>query len=623
MSERPPRAAGRFATRLRQLALFFLVAIGLVAFARAAGPGDPPRLIIDRALTVASGDSRFPSSEPASEVTLPDDWSKTRPGYGGGIWYRTGFRLAGTVPADDLVAVYVERACSNLQVHLNGALIFSGGRMMEPVTRNCSRPQLIALPPALLRAQDNVLDFRIQGHPLDRVASRQAAGGLSRIELGQQSSLSQAHAARLTWASKWIETSSLILIGLGCVLIAVGWLNSREVYFSYAGWLCLAWTVASLTSHARDLPWQNDVSEFMLCSAWAVLLAIAVQFFLSFAGLRSRVIENLVALQWVLLPLTLVLAGAEWMFVLARVWYFVLALELAFVMGIYLVVTQRQRPQDFGPMALVIAAGALALLSELAVQAGLFETLPVSVGELVMPLLFAAVGMRLFLMFARALRATELDRNQLSGQLQRLTAEFDARVEQLTAQRVEQFTERERKRIASDLHDDLGAKLLTIVHTGDASRVPQLAREALEEMRLSVRGLAGKPVRLDDALADWRAETIVRLGQANIEAMWEHPDSGVSSTLPARVFMQLTRILREAVSNVIKHSGAKRCEVRCALAEGSLRVMVKDDGRGIAADLHRGQGMSSMKRRAKKLNGQCLVESRPGYGVVISLTVPL
>ena len=52
-------------------------------------------------------------------------------------------------------------------------------------------------------------------------------------------------------------------------------------------------------------------------------------------------------------------------------------------------------------------------------------------------------------------------------------------------------------------------------------------------------------------------------------------------------------------------------------------VTVRDNGRGIAVDLHRGQGMSSMKRRAKRMNGQCLVESRPGYGVVISLTVPL
>ena len=63
------------------------------------------------------------------------------------------------------------------------------------------------------------------------------------------------------------------------------------------------------------------------------------------------------------------------------------------------------------------------------------------------------------------------------------------------------------------------------MHTADATRVPQLAREALEEMRLSVRGLAGRPVRLDDALADWRAEIIGRLGQAKIEALWEHPDA--------------------------------------------------------------------------------------------------
>jgi signal transduction histidine kinase len=598
------------------------MAVLAIVSAPATG-AETPRLVIDRAVAVMSGDMRFPAGEPATEVALPDDWSQSRPGYGGSVWYRAGFKLAGTVPSDDLVAVYVERACSNLQVHLNGSLIFSGGRMEEPVTRNCSRPQLIALPPALLRANDNVLDFRVQGHPLDRVASRQAAAGLSRIEVGQQSSLVQAHSSRLTWAGKWIEASSLMLIGLGCVLVAVGWLNSREVYFSYAGWLCLAWAVLSLASHSRDMPWQNDATEFLLCSAWAVLLALAVQFFLSFAGLRSRIIENLVALQWVVLPLSLVLAGPARLFVLALTWYFVLALELAFVMGIYLVVTRRQRPQDYGPMVLVVAAGGLTLLLELAVQSGVTEAPGVSMAEIVLPLLFASVGTRLFLMFARALKATELDRNQLSAQLQRLTAEFDARVEQLTAQRVEQFTERERKRIASDLHDDLGAKLLTIVHTVDLTRVPQLAREALEEMRLSVRGLAGKPVRLEDALADWRAETIVRLGQAQIEAHWEHPDSIVASTLPARVFMQLTRILREAVSNVIKHSGAKRCDVQCTMADGSLRLLVKDDGMGIAAELQRGQGMSSMKRRAKKLSGQCLVESRPGYGVVISLTVPI
>ena len=125
--------------------------------------------------------------------------------------------------------------------------------------------------------------------------------------------------------------SSLILIGVGCILIAVGWLNRREVYFSYLGWLCLAWVVMSLGSSAPDMPWSNDISEFMLCSFWAVLLALAVQFFLSFAGLRSRVIEDVVAVQWVVLPLSLVLAGPQHLFVMALFWYFLLALELTAV----------------------------------------------------------------------------------------------------------------------------------------------------------------------------------------------------------------------------------------------------------------------------------------------------
>jgi signal transduction histidine kinase len=494
--------------------------------------------------------------------------------------------------------------------------------MVEPVTRNCARPQLVTLPPALLRSGENIVDLRVVGHPLERVAARQAAAGLSRIEWGRQSSLLAAHSTRLFWGVRWVEVSSLILIGIGCILIAVGWLNRREVYFSYLGWLCLGWVVMSLAASAPDMPWSNDVSEFMLCSFWAVLLALAVQFFLSFAGLRSRVIENVIAIQWVALPLSLVLAGPQRLFSMALFWYFLLALELTAVMTIYLVVTWRQRPQDFGPMALTIAAGELALIAELGVQAGVLAMPEFSILIIVLPLLFGAVGTRLFLMFARALRATESDRNRLAAELKSLTAEFDHRVEHMTAQRVDQFTERERKRIASDLHDDLGAKLLTIVHTADATRVPQLAREALEEMRLSVRGLAGRPVRLDDALADWRAEIIGRLTQAKIETLWDHP-ADLSYMLPARLFMQLTRVLREAVSNVIKHSEASHCEVRCSIEDRSLVLTVRDDGKGIAADLHRGQGMSSMKRRAKKMNGQCLVESRPGYGVVISLTVPL
>jgi two-component system sensor histidine kinase UhpB len=188
-------------------------------------------------------------------------------------------------------------------------------------------------------------------------------------------------------------------------------------------------------------------------------------------------------------------------------------------------------------------------------------------------------------------------------------------------------TERERKRIAADLHDDLGAKLLTIVHTSESERISSLAREALEEMRLSVRGLTGKPVRLIDALGDWRAEVVSRLAQAGVEADWSAPTEDLPQTLSARAYVQTTRILREAVSNIIKHSGASHCTVRSTVAEGDFQLVIQDNGRGIPLELDgrldRGHGMSSMKHRAKQLQGQCLVESGPGYGTVIRLTLPL
>jgi signal transduction histidine kinase len=114
-------------------------------------------------------------------------------------------------------------------------------------------------------------------------------------------------------------------------------------------------------------------------------------------------------------------------------------------------------------------------------------------------------------------------KRQLEQRVREATAEIERNFRQLAELKVEQVTERERKRIAADLHDDLGAKLLTIVHTSESDRISTLAREALEEMRLSVRGLTGKAVRLADALGDWRAEVIVAPGQAGIEASGTPP----------------------------------------------------------------------------------------------------
>ncbi len=596
--------------------------IAAVAPAAAAAP-----LTITQALSVNSNDSRFPDGAVARPVALPDDWAQTRPRHDGSVWYRVAFDAPVSPASDELLAMYVDRVCSNFEVQLNGQRIYSGGRMQEPMTRNCRTPQLVTLPAALLKAQDNVLDLRVVGAALQQVSARQRAGGLSELRIARQSELAGDYAWRLFWNVTAVQISAATLLVLGCLMLGLYGMNRSERYLLHFGAMLMGWALLSAHVWWRDTPFDTASFELAACSAVAPVVASIVLFLLSHAAIRSRAVAATLAAQCLLLPLSLYLAGPNRSFVLAGVWYSLLALEVLGAAALHLAATWKARRGQFRGSLLIACAAGVALLIEMAVQHQLLPPPPVPVLQFTAPLLFLVIGWRLMRVFAHALEAAEAGHSTLEQRVKEITAEIERNYAHLSELRVEQVTEKERKRIAADLHDDLGAKLLTIVHTSESERISTLAREALEEMRLSVRGLTGKPVRLADALADWRAETVSRLGQANIEADWRGPAEEIEHLLPARAYVQTTRILREAVSNIIKHSGASHCKVRSTVGARDFGMLVQDNGKGIPMELDgkldRGHGMSSMKHRAKQLQGQCLVESGPGYGTVIRLTLPL
>ena len=607
----------------------WIVAVGLFAALCSASAQAAPAAVqrLESALSINAGTAVFPAGQAGRVVALPDDWALSRPRYQGSVWYRTSFDLApGTLP-DELLAIYIERVCSNAEVWLNGRRIFSGGQMTEPITRNCHYPQLVTLPAALLRPQGNVIDLKVAGQPVERVASRQRAGGISALVIGPQSVLAATHADRLFWSVGSVQIASGVLAVLGCVMVSLGWLNRRDAYLGFFGWLSLGWAAMSMRTWLRNTPWASEVTEFLFTSGFAFIAALAVMFLLSYAGLRSRRGEMALAVQWVVVPASLILLGPAHLFAASTAWYAIFGAEVAAAMLFYLATTWRRKHPDFWPMTMMLSCVVALVALEFGMHFSLLGLPRVQFMQFCVTLLFIGIGARLLQVFARALQAAEVGRTNLEGRVQEITAEIERNFAQLAELRVEQVTEKERKRIAGDLHDDLGAKLLTIIHTSDSERISTLAREALEEMRLSVRGLTGKPMRLADALADWRAETVLRLGQANIEADWRSPPDEIEHLLPARGFVQTTRILREAVSNIIKHSGASHCKVRCAISDRQFGLTVQDNGKGIPLELDgrldRGHGMSSMKHRAKQMQGQCLVESGPGYGTVIRLTLPL
>jgi two-component system, NarL family, sensor histidine kinase UhpB len=583
-------------------------------------------LTLERALTAAGAGSSFPTDAPGLEVALPDEWARTRPGHAGPLWYR----LHVTPPdADDgLRALYIPRLCTNFEVQLNGHPIYSGGRMQPPLTHNCNHPQLVQLPAALLHAGSNVLDIKLVGQPLARVGSRYRAGQLSALEVGPLADMSSRHARDTALKVGLPQALGATLVLMGSFMFVMGATQRRDSHLAYFGALSVGWALADVRLWLRELPLTHTLAEFALATLLPFIALAAVQFLLRYARTRVYWVDVLMPLQCALVPLTLIVAGPSRLHTMVLAWELLLALQVAAAAAVFLKTTWRQREHSFGWMAAMLLAVAITGAIEFAAQLGLVQGPLVHLALLVPPMLMVIVGLRLVQQHGHALVQAEAGKAHLEQRIREATAVIERNFRQMSELRVEQVTERERKRIAADLHDDLGAKLLTIVHTSESDRISTLAREALEEMRLSVRGLSGRAVLLVDALGDWRVEVVSRLGQAGIECEWAAPeDLELPQRLSARAYVQTTRILREATSNIIKHSRASHCSLRCTVAEGDFQMVIRDNGNGIAADaelrLDRGHGLASMKSRAKQLQGQCLVESGPGYGTVIRLTLPM
>jgi signal transduction histidine kinase len=92
--------------------------------------------------------------------------------------------------------------------------------------------------------------------------------------------------------------------------------------------------------------------------------------------------------------------------------------------------------------------------------------------------------------------------------------------------------------------------------------------------------------------------------------------------LPAALEVAAYRIADEALTNVVRHAGARACTVRLSVGD-TLAIEVRDDGRGITNGHRAGVGMSSMRERAAELGGSCDFLGAPGSGTIVRATLPL
>ncbi len=204
--------------------------------------------------------------------------------------------------------------------------------------------------------------------------------------------------------------------------------------------------------------------------------------------------------------------------------------------------------------------------------------------------------------------------------------------------------EDERRRVARELHDELGQVL-----TGLALRTEALEKLvlldsdlALEQLR-QMRGLVGeasegiydlilalRPSVLDDLGLVPALKTHLERVTKSSGIQYDLDAKGLERRLPASVETALFRTSQEAIANVIRHAAADRVRIRLACDDQWLNVEIVDDGRGfdltrvnVNGNSARGLGLLGMKERIVQCGGDLEISSRPGTGTIVCMRVPI
>jgi signal transduction histidine kinase len=266
---------------------------------------------------------------------------------------------------------------------------------------------------------------------------------------------------------------------------------------------------------------------------------------------------------------------------------------------------------------------------------GIPEATAQSIGTYVGVIAIQTVGIGVGVIFTEKGIQHDRQRDETVARLEAALEENAGLHAQLLVQAREAGTLDERQRMAREIHDTLAQGLAGIItqvqaaqrswHSPDRARphldrALNLARDSLAEARRSVQALAPRQLddaHLPDALSDlaerWATGTDVEL---RIEV------TGDRVPLSPAIEIALFRVVQESLTNVAKHAQAARVGLTLSYLDDVVLLDVRDDGRGMTGTPKRGFGLNSMRQRIRSVGGTMEIESAPGEGTAISVSVP-
>jgi len=409
----------------------------------------------------------------------------------------------------------------------------------------------------------------------------------------------------------------------------VFWLRERnDAVLLWLAITAFAWAVTAFPAlHAAYTPRQffQGSLAFTVRFAYAAPMLVLC---LRVAGKRWPLAEGAV---WVFTGLGVVLSsllGEDREGALLTTWS-VTYLGALFVLLVVLIRSRERKGRwAFWPLAAALVLAVLLNAHDLAWWMGWVDYDSFQLGHFHVPLVlfaaFAAIVDRHF----QAVSAVERARSELEGRVAEKAREIEASYARVEEAEREKALARERQRIMADMHDGLGSSLVGLlgaVQSGAATlpEVEHRLHDALQELRLAVDALETTDGDLNVILGNVRHRMRAAIESSGVSFHWQVAELPQFSSLTPRAVLAVQRIVLEALTNSLRHAGARVVTVTTRLEGSWLQIGVSDDGVGFdEASIVPGRGLTSLRQRARGLGGTVEIHSSRGGGTSVTLRLP-
>ena len=570
----------------------------------------------------ADWSSQVPPTDGWTPVKLMDGWQTRWPHHDGVVWYRLRWNQTSADQPAGLLVDYVNFAYA---LYVNGSLVYRDTHLTEPLSRTWIGPQYFLLDRPLLRQGQNTLLVRVSG-----LAAYQP--GLGTVTVGNPAVVLAKQRRGEFWrynVQLFDQAVSLVFGGLFFIL----WLLRRKD--AYYGWyaVCTAfWSCYSFNYIARS-PWpfhNSHVWEALNAAFYVASTVTFAIFLLRYAGRRwPRSERAMLALsvavfvaalccpEWVGSHRDGVFAGG------CGIYYVAIFSFMGFAV-------RHPRTDHYA------LAGSLLIPFFVSLHDMLLLFTVIQSDNYLMavtsPLTIIGMGSALAYRFAVAMRRAENFNVELRREVDAATHRLTETLQREHDLALNNARIGERLNLVRDLHDGFGGSLVSAITALEDPRralVPAQVVGTLKELRDDLRLIIDTTTQERDAdlaglLAPLRHRWSQRLDAIGIDSRWtvEGVDHLSLGTMRA---LELLRFLQEALTNVLKHSGATQVQVGIRREGDVLGVMVRDDGRGFDPDgpASRGAGLPSLRARAGRLGATLQLTSSPGHGTHLSFDAPL